>query len=284
MTTPERHDIHTPFSATLLERRELSPDTSLFTVAPEPEAVRALSRFIPGQFIQLSVPGGGEIPISPADLPGEDGRIQLCVRRVGHVTELLHRSSPGGPLGIRGPFGSGFPVEEMKGRPVLLLAGGLGIAPLRSLLFHLLRHRGDYGEITLMYGAREPKLMLFRDELVELAGRGGLRLYLTVDFAPEEPAGNFSCAVGLLPDLLKGFSFDARASYAAVCGPPPLYRCLTAELKEAGVEADRILFSLERRMRCGVGRCCHCAIGQKLCCTDGPVFRLSDLEGIPEAL
>jgi len=265
-------DIHTPFAATLLERRELSADTALFRVAPEASALQTLSSFVPGQFVQLSVPGGGEVPISPADLPGADGTLELCVRRVGHVTELLHQTA------------AGFPLEEMAGRPVLLLAGGLGIAPLRSLLMHLLRNQDRFGEITLMYGARQPKLMLFREELAALAAKVGLRLFLTVDFAPEEPAGTFSCAVGLLPDLLKGFRFDAGSTYAAVCGPPALYRCLTVELERAGVEAERIMLSLERRMRCGIGRCCHCALGQKLCCLDGPVFRASDLKQIPEAL
>lgn len=280
----EGRGAHIPFAATLLERRDLSEDTALFRILPEASALEPLSAFIPGQFVQLSVPGGGEVPISPADLPGADGTLELCVRRVGHVTELLHQAPAGAPLGIRGPFGTGFPLQEMEGRPVLLLAGGLGIAPLRSLLMHLLRNQERFGEITLMYGARRPKLMLFREELAALAGKGGLRLYLTVDFAPEEPAGNYSCAVGLLPDLLKGYRFDAENSYAAVCGPPPLYRCLTADLERAGVGADRILLSLERRMRCGIGRCCHCALGQKLCCVDGPVFRASDLKQIPEAL
>ena len=275
---------HLPQGATLLSVRRLSADTSLFRVAPDRTALQELSGFVPGQFVQLSVPGGGEVPISPADLPAEDGTLELCVRRVGHVTGLLHDALPGQRLGLRGPFGTGFPVREMLGSPVLLLAGGLGIAPLRSLLFHLLRNRESFGEITLMYGARQPDLMLFREELVGLAARGGLRLYLTVDFAPQRPAGDFSCAVGLLPDLLKGFRFDAGKSYAAVCGPPALYRCLAGELAAAGVAPRRILLSLERRMRCGIGRCCHCAVGQKLCCTDGPVFRLSELESIPEAL
>jgi len=277
-------DPHLPHAATLTGRRQLSVDTALFRVAPDPSAMEALAGLIPGQFVQLSVPGGGEVPISPADLPGPDGTLELCVRRVGHVTNLLHRAAPGDRLGLRGPFGTGFPVSEMAGSPVLLVAGGLGIAPLRSLLFHLLRHREEYGEITLMYGARQPDLMLFREELVALGSSGGLRLYLTVDFAPLEPAGQFSCTVGLLPDLLQGFRFDAARSYAAVCGPPPLYRCLAGELEAAGVAPERILFSLERRMRCGMGRCCHCAVGQKLCCTDGPVFRLSELKLIPEAL
>ncbi len=277
-------DPHTPFAATLLDRRSLSEDTALFSVLAEPAAVEPLARFLPGQFLQLSVPGAGEIPISPADLPSADGTLQLCVRRVGHVTEHLHRAEIGCKLGVRGPFGVGFPVEEMTGRPVLLLAGGLGIAPLRSLICYLLRQPERFGEITLMYGAKQPQLMLFREELSVLAAQGRLRLYLTVDFAPQQPTGDFSCAVGLLPELLQGFVFDAQRSYVAVCGPPPLYRCLMDELLGAGVAAERILLSLERRMRCGIGRCCHCALGQKLCCIDGPVFRLSELQRIPEAL
>ena len=276
-------DMHLPFAARLLERHELTEDTALFRIAPEEAALPQLSRFIPGQFVQISVPGAGEVPISPADLPGSEGTLDLCVRRVGHVTELLHGQRPGAALGIRGPFGNGFPLEEMTGHPVLLLAGGLGIAPLRSLLMHLLRHHDRFGEITLMYGARQPRLMLFREEMAALAARGGMRLYLTVDFAPETN-GIQSCAVGLLPDLLKGFRFDAAATYAAVCGPPPLYRCLIDDLEKAGVAPGRIMLSLERRMRCGVGRCCHCGIGQKLCCVDGPVFRAGELKDIPEAL
>ncbi|MBU5612348.1 FAD/NAD(P)-binding protein [Geomonas azotofigens] len=278
------HSQHVPFAAHLIERRDLSEDTALFRIAPDEGALAQLFSFVPGQFVQLSVPGAGEIPISPADLPTPEGTLELCVRRVGHVTELLHELQPGATLGLRGPFGSGFPLKEMAGRPVLLLAGGLGIAPLRSLLMHLLRQRDSYGDITLMYGAKQPRLMLFREELAALAAAGGLRLYLTVDFAPETLDGGYSCAVGLLPDLLKGFRFDAATTYAAVCGPPPLYRCLVADLERAGVHAERILLSLERRMRCGIGRCCHCALGQKLCCLDGPVFRASDLKGIPEAL
>jgi sulfhydrogenase subunit gamma (sulfur reductase) len=277
-------DIDTPLGGTLIERRPLLNDTDLYRVFPDRAAVEALSCYVPGQFVQVSVPGAGEIPISLADLPADDGTIELCVRRVGHVTGFLHGCGAGTRIGLRGPFGTGFPLEEMKGHPILLLAGGLGIAPLRALLFYLLRHADDYGDLTLMYGARQPKLMLFRDELVSIAASGKLRLYLTVDFAPEEQPGTFSCAVGLLPDLLRGFHFDAATTYAAICGPPPVYHCIKDELVAAGVAPERTLLSLERRMRCGVGRCSHCAIGQKLCCTDGPVFRMSELAQIPEAL
>lgn len=274
---------HVPCPAIMLQRRNLSEDTTLFRIGIETRNLDPFRTFTPGQFFQLSVPGAGEIPVSPADLP-QDGTLEFCVRRVGQVTGLLHRKKPGARLGVRGPFGRGFPVAEMSGNHVLLLAGGLGIVPLRSLLRYLLKCRSDYRDVTLMYGARNLKAMLFREELTELAARHALRLFLTVDFAPEEPNGQVSCAVGLLPDLLRGFRFEAQKSYAVVCGPPALYRCLSEEIAGAGVARERILFSLERRMRCGVGRCCHCGIGQFLCCLDGPVFRLSELADLPEAL
>lgn len=279
MSSPDREFMPRP--AEIVAARPLTVETTLFRLRLSGEAPL---RFAPGQFIQLSVPAGGEIPVSPASAPEEGNGLELCVRRVGHVTGMLHGTGVGSCLGVRGPFGKGFPVDEMAGEDVLLLAGGLGIAPLRSLLRHLLASRERFGAITFMYGAREPAAMLFRDELVELSRGGRFRLFLTVDFAPEEPPGGSACAVGLLPDLLKGVTFDPARTAIAVCGPPPLYRCLVGELEELGCRPDRIYLSLERRMKCGVGRCCHCTVGGLLCCTDGPVFRLSDLQGIREAL
>lgn len=276
---------HIPAVATITGIRMLSADTSLFRLhCTDSRAVECFASFVPGQFIQLSVPGGGEIPISPADIPGRDGSLELCVRRVGHVTELLHAARQGDPVGLRGPFGVGFPVEEMAGGHILLLAGGLGIAPLRSLLYFLLRQRDRYATVTLMYGAREPAAMLFRDELLTLSANRHLQLMLTVDFASEEPPGELNCAVGLLPDLLKGVRLDVSRTWAAVCGPPPLYRCITGELIAMGIPAEQIFLSLERRMKCGIGRCCHCAVGQLLCCCDGPVFRYSQLQRIAGAI
>lgn len=270
-----------PVPARIQAIRQLTADTALFRLKlgdtlPAP--------FLPGQFIQLSVPAGGEIPISPADLPSEEGTIELCVRRFGHVTSLLHRANEGDQVGIRGPFGTGFPVDSMSGKDVLLLAGGLGIAPLRSLLFHLLRHRSDVRSLTLMYGAREPAVMLFKDELLALATSGSLRLLLTVDFLTDTCQTEPVCNVGLLPTLLKGVQLEPGHSCAAVCGPPPLYRCTIDELLRAGVDEDNIYLSLERRMKCGVGLCCHCAVGQFFCCCDGPVFRYGDIKEIPGAI
>lgn len=279
MSAPELNSV--PIPAFIQTIRQLTADTALFRLQLDGDRTFP---FIPGQFVQLSVPGGGEVPISPADLPAVDGTMELCVRRFGHVTSLLHRSRTGDRVGIRGPFGNGFPVDAMAGKDVLLLAGGLGIAPLRSLLFHLLRHRSDIRSLTLMYGAREPAVMLFKDELLELATTGSLRLLLTVDFLSDTGQAEPACNVGLLPALLKGVQLEPGRSCAAVCGPPALYRCTIDELLLAGVAEDDIYLSLERRMKCGVGLCCHCAVGQLLCCCEGPVFSYRDIKNIPGAL
>ncbi len=191
-----------PLSATIAGVQRLSADTSLFRVALDGAEKRIDAR--PGQFVQLSVPAGGEAPISLAGLPSQDGGLELCVRRAGHVTAMFHALPVGARVGIRGPYGNGFPVAEWRGKNVLLLAGGLGIAPLRSLLHYLLTHRAAFGEITLMYGAREPAAILFREELAELSGRRDMHLFLTVDFATEEPPQGLVCNTGLLPDLLEG--------------------------------------------------------------------------------
>lgn len=270
-----------PATATITEIKPLSGDTSLYRLRLEDEETFT---FTPGQFVQLSVPAGGEVPISLAGPPAEDGTLELCIRRVGHVTDMLHHLSAGEMLGIRGPFGNGFPVAEMRGKDVLLLAGGLGIAPLRSLLYYLLERREDYGTVTLMYGAKEPAAILFREELAELSCRRDMRLLLTVDFLTEEPPGELACNVGLLPELLRGVNLRLERTVACVCGPPALYRCLVGDLEALGFLERQILLSLERRMKCGTGLCCHCAVGELFCCTDGPVFRYSEIKGIAEAL
>lgn len=276
-----RHDadLTVPFAATIAHRQSQSPDATLYRLELETPRFD----FAPGQFVQLSVPAAGEAPISLAG-PPDHGSIDLCVRRVGHVTDMLHRLEPGDRVGVRGPFGHGFPVSEWTGRNILLLAGGLGIAPLRSLLYTLLMRREMFGDITLMYGAREPAAMLFKDELAALSGRKDLHLFLTVDFVTEAPPVGLLCNTGLLPTLLTGVNFSTTNTVAAICGPSALYRCLIDELHGLGVPAESIFVSLERRMKCGAGFCCHCAVGELFCCTDGPVFRYSGLKGISGAI
>lgn len=273
-----------PALATITEMRPLAADTSFYRIRLADEVPSRPFAFTPGQFVQLSVPAAGEIPISLAGFPGNEGEVELCVRNVGHVTARLHALRTGDRVALRGPFGTGFPVAEMQGNDVLLLAGGLGIAPLRSLLHYLLARREEFGSITLMYGAREPAAILFREELAELACRRDIRLMLTVDFLTEEAAGGLVCRVGLLPGLLMGIKLKPARTYAAICGPPALYRCLIGELCELGFPEERILLSLERRMKCGMGLCCHCAVGDLFCCTDGPVFSYRTIKGNAEAL
>lgn len=273
-----------PATAAIIGLHPLSGDTTLYRLQLEEKAAARHFTFVPGQFVQLSVPAGGEVPISIASIQRPDGILELCVRKAGHVTSLLHDLSSGAKVGIRGPFGNGFPVDEWRGRNILILAGGLGIAPLRALLYFLLGRRQDYGEITFMYGAREPSAILFKEELAELSGRSDLHLFLTVDFATEEPAGGLICRTGVLPTLLRGVHVTVKNTVAAICGPPALYRCIIAELDLFGFPAESVYLSLERRMKCGVGRCCHCAVGDFFCCTDGPVFRVCDVRDIEGAL
>ncbi len=269
-----------PLPATITSLQKLSADTSLFRVRLDTMAGEGAFDYIPGQFIQLSVPGGGEAPISLASASLDDGTMEFCIRQVGHVTAMLHGLPTGAKVGVRGPYGNGFPVAEWRGKNILLLAGGLGIAPLRALLYFLLRQRAEFGEITLMYGAREPAAILFKEELADLSGRRDMHLFLTVDFATEEPPEGLVCNTGLLPDLLKGVNFTTENTVAALCGP----RCAIRELQGLGLPAEAIYLSLERRMKCGVGLCCHCAVGDLFCCTDGPVFRYSDLQPFRKAL
>lgn len=259
-----------PLPAVVEEVVPMTPKTSLYRlrlpVLPD--------GFVPGCFVQLSVPGGGEIPVSVA-APPRDGVLELCIRVVGRVTGMLEAVERGRLLGVRGFFGNGFPVAEMRQGDMVLLAGGLGIAPLRSLLLHVLTNRDDFGTVSLLYGARSSAEFLFRDELKVWSERADINLDLCTECVSE---GDFcDCTVGLLPSLLRSHFPVSSDIWAAACGPPSLYAPLVSVLLDGGVSPRRILLSLERRMKCGVGKCCHCGLGTFLCCTDGPVFRHADL-------
>lgn len=239
----------------------------------------------PGQFLELSVPGSGAFPVSTAGF-GSGERFVACIRRAGRVTAALYRQAEGGQVGLRGPFGNGFPLDAFWGRDVLLVAGGLGMAPLRGLLQALLAQRRRLGEITLLYGSREPENLLFRDELEQLAGDGTLRLRFSVDFATELPwaTGSFVCKLGLVTELLGDLALAPERTTAAVCGPPGLYQCVPGELTALGIAPRRIFLTLERRMKCGIGQCCHCVTAGTYICREGPVFSLAELQTMEGAL
>jgi NAD(P)H-flavin reductase len=276
-----------PQTARIAAIRHLTDDTALFTLqlAERPtEHQPSPAHFQPGQFLQLSVAGAGEAPISYCGFPANDGSIELCIRKAGRVTAALHAAAQGDLVAVRGPFGHGFPLSHYAGQDLLLMAGGLGMAPLRSLLLALLHQRQRYGRLTLLYGAKAPEALLFRHELADLANRKDLLLRLAVDRAGACPPGLSDCRVALLPALLEGLTLAPQRTVIALCGPPAAYRFLVPPLLERGIAADRIHLSLERRMHCGVGHCGHCAVGTLLCCTDGPVFAYSALQTIEGAL
>lgn len=237
---------------------------------------------MPGQFVQVSRFGYGEIPVSVCSSPTRSApRFQLCVRPVGHVSDALYKASTGDWVGIRGPFGRGFPVRTMKRRDVLVAAGGIGLAPLRSLIHYLVDNRRDYGRVIVAYGARNPSLILFPEDVEAWDRDSGIEWYLTVDEADDSWTGR----TGVITKPIKEeIHLDPLATTAAVVGPPVMFRFVAAELLAKGVNKRRIYVSLERRFECGIGKCGHCQLNGVYVCQDGPVFRYSDLEGLTEAV
>jgi NAD(P)H-flavin reductase len=276
-----RDNPHRPSQARIVGITPMVADNHLFTLRFLEDAAARAFRHRPGQFLMLSVPGTGEAPISIASSPTRPGALELCVRRVGRMTDALYRMRTNDLVGVRGPYGNGFPVAALEGQDLLLVAGGLGMAPLRSLLGYALDRRERFGAITLMYGARTPAEMLFRDELAALTGRDDLTCLLTVD---RDPTGTWRHSVGLLPRLFDQAAIDSVRTFAAVCGPPVVYRFVLERLLALGFSKDRILMSLERRMKCGIGKCGHCSIGYKYTCLHGPIFTYWDAINLPEMI
>jgi len=234
----------------------------------------------PGQFLQVSLPGYGEAPISLCSSPTQLDSFDLCVQAAGNLSEAMHDLRPGDFVGVRGPYGHGFPVEEMQGRDVVLVAGGIGLAPLKSLIDYILAKRSEFGRVVLVYGARTPTDMLFRDTVKEWDERDDIETYLTID----EPHEGWHGMTGVVTVPLRALQIDAAATLAAVVGPPVMYRFVAFELLEKKMPDENIFFSLERRFKCGMGKCGHCQLNDLYVCQDGPVFRYTDLIGRSEAI
>ncbi len=234
----------------------------------------------PGQFVEVSVFGIGEAPISVSSAPRDDPGFELVVRKMGNVTSALHRLEAGATLGLRGPFGRGFPLEELAGRDILLVAGGLGLVPMRSLIQHILAHRSDFGTVTLLYGCKEPAELLFTDEQAEWAERDDFDFRVTID----RPHPDWDGHVGVVTTLFEGLELDPRSTKAVLVGPPIMYRFVILECVNRGMADEDILVDLERRMKCGVGKCGHCQINNKYVCQDGPVFSYHEIATLREAI
>ncbi len=234
----------------------------------------------PGQFVEVSLFGIGEAPISVSSSPTQKGSFELAVRSVGNVTKALHQMNPGAPLGIRGPFGKGFPVEEIRGKDILFVAGGIGLVPLRSLINYVLDKRSDFGRVMVLFGAKNPAEQLFLDELAKWRTSREMEYLETVDRSDGSWKGN----VGVITTLFPRVSIDSKNTVAVIVGPPIMYRFAILEAQVKGIPDDQIIVSLERRMKCGVGKCGHCQINDIYVCQEGPVFNYARIKNLKEAI
>lgn len=269
---------YVPRPATLVAKQELNELVTLFEFAQDSGKTLAHR---PGQFIQVSVYGVGEAPFSVSSPPRTDNNhFELAVRKTGSVTNALHALEVGAKIGIRGPYGSYFPMQKFVGQDFLFVAGGLGYIPLRSVLHYMLRHRDEYGHITLLVGTRNPGERIFTDQLAELSKRNDLEVMETVDTPDDSWKGN----VGVITTLFPKIRISPETTSVATIGPPVMYRFVIQECSKLGIPRNRIYVSLERRMKCGLGKCGHCQINGLNCCLDGPVFCYTDIAGLGEAL
>ena len=280
-----------PKLARIVDIVEMTPIEKLFRLEFVDEEDAKAFNFKPGQFVEVSVFGVGEAPISICKSPTRPGPLEILVRRVGRVTNALHRLKPGDLVGLRGPYGNGFPMERMKGFDILLVAGGLGMAPLRSVLQYAIDRRDEYGEAILLYGVRSYQEALFKERVIELIEKPEAARFKTfLAYERDDPV--FDKLREKHPEnVRKGVVtvlFECADPYikpekmcAVICGPPIMYRFVLKELVKRNVKPDRIYMTLERRMKCGIGKCGHCVVGGatsiKYVCKDGPVFTYSDV-------
>ncbi|TVM18017.1 hydrogenase [Oceanidesulfovibrio indonesiensis] len=280
MTNMPQKNLYLPEIATVREVIQETPNIKTFRVVLDNEDAMNAFTFEPGQVGQLSVFGVGESTFVINSPPTRMDYLQFSVMRVGELTTKLHQLSAGDKVGVRAPLGNWFPYESMKGKNIVFIGGGIGMAPLRTLLLFMLDNRADYGDISLLYGARSPQDMAFQYELPEWLEREDLNTVLTID----NPCEGWEHTVGLIPNVLLEMEPGAKDTVAVTCGPPIMIKFTLQALKKLGFEDSQIVTTLEKRMKCGVGICGRCNIGTKYVCVDGPVFTAAELGDLPNEL
>lgn len=265
--SPTFSDAMLPSAWRVVERRDETHDT--FTIVIEPCDEGLVMRFAPGQFNMLYAFGAGESAISISGDAAHGSRVVHTIRRVGTVTSALERLQRDDQLGVRGPFGTSWPMNDLRGRDLVFIAGGIGLAPLRPAIYHALNHRAEYGRIVVLAGARTPADVLYHRELEQWSAPGGIECRITVDRAEETWRGN----VGVVTKLVGKAALDPANAAALVCGPEIMMRYTAAELRRCGVGDERIFITMERNMKCAVALCGHCQLGPEFICRDGPVYR-----------
>jgi sulfite reductase subunit B len=267
-----------PNLAVINDVKELAYDTKLFRISFKDKKLQRKFDYKPGQFVEIGVFGFGEAPISITSSPSVKNYFELCIKNMGGVTNKLHQMKKKDTVYVRGPYGNGFPFDEVKGKDILFVAGGIGLAPLRSLINEMIAYRNSFGKIQVLYGARTPEDMIFTHELKEWGKE--IKVLATVD------KGDFGWKgdVGVVGTLLTSIKEFKKDTVAFVCGPPVMIRFVIQDLVKLGFKDENIITTLERKMQCGIGKCGHCNIGGKYVCIDGPVFTYKQIKGLPEAL
>ncbi len=274
--TSSRRSLYIPEPGRILRVEKLTAKEKLFEISL---ANRSLGHR-PCQFVEVSIAGLGEAPISVSSSPNTNGSFELCVREAGTLTRAMHALGPGDVVGIRGPYGNGFPIEKVIGKDVLFVCGGLGLAPLRSLILYCLENRPSFRRLITLYGAKRPSERLYARDLAEWAGDERMEIMQTVD----APADGWDGNVGVITTLFERIEVDPLETVAVVVGPPVMYKFAVLELLKRGIMESRIYMSLERRMRCGLGKCGHCQMNGIYVCQGGPVFCYSEVKKVREAL
>ncbi|MFC2141981.1 FAD/NAD(P)-binding protein [Acidobacteriota bacterium] len=264
-----------PEPARIVRTYPLTEDVNFFQVRVADMDKALAFRYQTGQFAMISILGAGEAPFSISSSPSRPGLLEFCIRKTGTVTNALFNLKENDLVGLRGPYGNGFPSDKMEGKDILIVMGGLGAAPLRSVLLYCLDNRDRFGRVILLHGAKRPADMLFREELLALKQRDDLECHLTVD---GDDTGEWNDNVGVVTTLFpKLGNIDPANTFGLVCGPPVMYKFVLQEFLKLDIPRDQILMTLERRMKCGVGKCGHCAIDYIYTCLEGPVFSYWDV-------
>ncbi len=264
-----------PLLGTLAGVKNLADDIKLFQIELNGERFD----YRPGQFAFLSAFGVGEAPFGLASTPSRTSMLEFAINRIGTVTAALHRLEPGAVVGVRGPLGNSFPLDEMRGKNIVVLGGGIGGAPLRPVIHTILDHRADYGHLTILWAARKPSLLVFTDEYDEWRIAPDTELHLTVD----QPDQVWDHNVGLITELLEKVAPSPQNAIAITCGPPVMIYYVNKLLSKLGFAPDQCYVTLEARMHCGLGKCGRCNLGEKLVCVDGPVFSMAEVGGLMES-
>jgi len=267
-----------PYLATLQDLVDLTPDVRLLKVELNDSGIRKSFEYKPGQFVFLSAFGTGEAPFGLASVCYRHGPLEFAVRRIGTVTRSLHELEPGQTVGVRGPFGNCFPLDEYRGKNIFVIGGGIGFAPLRPIITTILDHRDEYDELLILNGARTPQDLVFAPEFDAWAASPRTKLELTVDAGDQTWTGR----VALIPTAIKELNLSPNNAIAIICGPPIMIHFTLIELKKLGFADSQIVTTLESKMKCGLGKCARCNIGEKYICRDGPVFTMEQISQLIE--